>query len=572
LLAGVRRAVIEFSRAVDDRRHADATLEQERESFDLAVAGHASAVAALEGAVAAYSEAVSGWAGTCTHLAPAGGDGGAQAFLPSPPEDPEAVADAVAELAQQARSELVVAADRLRTAVAAAERRQAELGAERAEVASGGLRHPDPPPWRSSRPDTTPGAPFWQLVDVVAGTDPAVLDGVEAALLASGVLDAWVWPDGRVELPDPSGADAVLSADSDLHGQAAGRRTLADVLHPAPVDEPAVPAPVVAGLLGAVDLRGSAAGGAGAGAPPQIGIDGTFRVGPLAGRGRVAPAAFVGAAAQEQRRLRRLAQLDEELAVLVGELAALAERLAGVQRDADALEAEVASLPGGEGIQAAERQLGVAEARVGDARSRVVHADARRRRAEEAVRAAQRDLMQRAAAAQLPTDGEALDEVERRVRSVERQAAVWSRRRRDAASCNVHLQRVEAEAARAAAELERAAAHHRTTAAEYGQLAARLAALEEGIGAEYREVAARIQQAEAGAAALGADRTAYGRRRLELAGLIGRLESELEAVEAERRASEVERDDATASFAAAVADGLAADAHLDVLPDGATPA
>ena len=53
---------------------------------------------------------------------------------------------------------------------------------------------------RRSQRDSAAGAPFYELVDVRPGADPAAA-GVEAALAASGLLDAWVSADGVVLHP-----------------------------------------------------------------------------------------------------------------------------------------------------------------------------------------------------------------------------------------------------------------------------------------------------------------------------------------------------------------------------------
>ena len=571
-LAEVRDAVGRLERAVAGRDRADRALEEERSALDDATSRRDGAEHALEAAAAAYTAAVTRWAGSCAHL-----DAGAlKAALPSPPDDPAAVSSAVAGVAVTARSTAAVAADRLSADAAAIDEEAAVLTAERAGLDAGEVGEPDVPAWRSPRPADRPGAPFWRLVDVVDGTDAVGVDGVEAALLASGLLDAWVRADGRAELAvDP---DVVLAPD-DL-GVATGgpdagtchpgtRRSLADVLVPADLERAPVPAPVVGALLATIGVVDSVDPGHTAG--PAIGLDGSFRIGPMLGRGAVQSAAFVGAAAQEQRRARRRAEIDERLAELAGSRAGLERRLGDLRRELAALEAEVAALPGGDAIERAERALVVAEERVADARARVGRAEAARSEAEGAARAAQRDLMQRAAASGLPTEGAGLDELEPRLRAVERLGPAWAHRRRELVGCQRAVRRAQDDVARAAAELARAEHRRSSAAQEHAQLAARLRALEENVGAEYREVVTRIQRAEAGAAELDEARAAHTRRMRELDGQIGRLEADLATVEAERVASEAERDDANAAFVAAVNDGLAADAEVR-LAAGAAPA
>ena len=564
-LTDVRHAVAVLGRAIDGRDRAERVLEEERSAFVDASGRRDETGLAVEAAVAGYTAAVSAWASSCTGLdAVALG-----AALPSPPEDPVAVAAAVGEVAATARSTAAVAADRLTAALAAADEDAADLGAERAELAAGRVGEPDVPAWRSPRPPERPGAPFWRLVDVADGVGVAGLEGVEAALLASGLLDAWVMPDGEVTMPGE--ADMVLSpvlspvvcpGDGPTVADGDTTRSLAHALVPAELDAAPVPAPVVSALLGAISLVASVHPDHTAG--PAIGLDGTFRIGPLLGRGAVRPAAFVGAAAQEQRRARRLGELDEQLGELARSRAVLQRQLDDLRREQAALEAEVGALPGGEAIERAERALAVAEERVADARARVDRSEAARSEAEAAARVAQRDLMRLGAASGLPTEAAGLEELDSRLRAIERLAPAWSHRRRQLAACERAARRAEDDVARAAAELERAEGRSASAAAEHQGLSARLSALEESVGAEYRDVVARIGRAGAEVAGLDERRVAHGRRLRELAGEMGRLEADLEKVEAERLASESERDEAGASFQAAVNDGLAADAEVEL--------
>lgn len=558
-LSEVRTAVGRLERAVDGRDAAERALDEERAALDHAAGRRDAAGEAVAAAVADYTAAVSGWARSCAQLEPAT----LWAALPSPPEDPVAVAGAVGRVAAAARAAAAVAADRLLAEAASADEEAAALAVERAELAAGRVGEPDTPAWRPPRPAGQPGSPFWRLVDVAGPLDPPALDGLEAALVASGLLDAWVDADGRARLPGQ--ADVVLAPAGPGGPTTPVRRSLADTLVPAGLDNAPVPGPVVAGLLEAIGLVDTVHPTDTAG--PVIGLDGSFRIGPLVGRGTVRPAAFVGAAAQEQRRARRLSELERLLADLARSRAALERQLADLERERAALDAEVAALPDGEAIERAERRQAVAEERVGDARARLARAEAARAQAEATARDAQRRLMQLAAATGLPTEASALEELDGRLRAVERRAPAWAHRRREQAACGRAVRRAGDDAARAAEELERAEARRAHATEEHDELSARLDALEESVGAEYRDVVERIGRAESEASGLDQARAAHARRLRELAGDMGRLEAELEKVEAERLASEAERDDAHAAFAAAVTDGLAADADVQ-LPDG----
>ncbi|MEW6155223.1 MAG: TIGR02680 family protein [Actinomycetota bacterium] len=569
----VRQALAHLARCVDARQRADEVLEEERAVLDGAVESHRGASSHLAQAVQAYSASVDQWAASAPRLEAwcLGEDGpGLAARLPSPPDDPAAVDEVVEALAVAARSAGAVASDRLRSALAANASARTAVEVEREEVAGGRLRHPLPPPWRSPRPEGSEGrdgAALWQLVDVAPGVEADVLDGVEAALVASGLLDAWVSPGGEISLPADERHDVVLGLVPAGHGGG----SLADVLVPADGPRPAVAAEVVAALLRSIALVPTvdAEMAAGQGSAAAVGRDGTFCLGPTVGRGPSGPAQFVGAVAQEHRRLRRLAELDDQLAVLDRERSDLDKRLASERAALAALETEVAARPSGEAIAAAERHLEIAEARVADARARTERAQAARARAEEEAKAAQRDLMQRASAHGVPADPPGLEAHDARVRAVERLAVAWSRRRREEAAATLGLARAVDESGRAAAALGEAVRHYQSAVDDHRQLVARLEALDASAGAEYRAVLQQVQQAEAEAARLGSERDAAARRLRELAGETGRLEAELAAVEAERGRAEAERDAAAAGLVAAVSDGMAADAGVDVPDDPA---
>lgn len=64
---------------------------------------------------------------------------------------------------------------------------------------------PAAPPTRRADRSTLPGAPLWRLCDFRPNVPVASQAGIEAALEASGLLDAWVLPDGRLVDPHTYG-------------------------------------------------------------------------------------------------------------------------------------------------------------------------------------------------------------------------------------------------------------------------------------------------------------------------------------------------------------------------------
>src|SRR5439155_3856056 len=137
--------------------------------------------------------------------------------------------------------------------------------------------------------------PLWRLLDFASHCPAAERDGIEAGLLASGLLDAWVSPDGAVTLPDGA-ADALI--DPDGSGLWSSGPSLLEVLVILP--EIAVSAEVLVEVLGKVGLVDSAVTppAASASPGPAVARDGSFRLGPLTGLGPAQPARFIGVAAQ----------------------------------------------------------------------------------------------------------------------------------------------------------------------------------------------------------------------------------------------------------------------------------
>ncbi len=170
---------------------------------------------------------------------------------------------------------------------------------ERCRVAAARELGPEPARVRPGPREDRPGAPFYLLCDFAEGLGEDERAGLEAALEAAGLLDAWVMPDGR--LLDPETLDAVL-----VPGPAAGDRILAEVLVAG--DSGDVEAQVVEEILASIEL------GTGGDGRAAAGVDGSFRLGPLAGRWMKPEAEHLGAAAREAARRRRLAELDARLA------------------------------------------------------------------------------------------------------------------------------------------------------------------------------------------------------------------------------------------------------------------
>jgi uncharacterized protein (TIGR02680 family) len=159
-------------------------------------------------------------------------------------------------------------------------------------------RDPSPPgpSWLRRRTDGI-GVPLWRLVDARPGLSDTDRAGIEAALEAAGLLDALVLPDGTAL--DPGSLDVVIVPGSPTHDR--GLHTLLQPEPGSPVAQERVQA-----LLESIATTGDG--------PAVIGTDGSFALGPLRGRSSKPVAQYLGASARAAERLRRLAELDTQIA------------------------------------------------------------------------------------------------------------------------------------------------------------------------------------------------------------------------------------------------------------------
>ncbi|MEU1535820.1 TIGR02680 family protein [Streptomyces fagopyri] len=179
---------------------------------------------------------------------------------------------------------------------------------------------PEPPAPHHRAAARTPGsgAPFYRLVDFVDGVAPADRAGLEGALEASGILDAWVSADG-VPL-DPRTRDTLLQPGPVLSDEP----TLASALRPTSEPSCGVSSEQVGGLLASIALASAQE----TSAHNTVFYDGSWRLGVLSGRHDKGDTEYVGAAVRAETRRRILAELEERIAYTEQRLADVREELA----------------------------------------------------------------------------------------------------------------------------------------------------------------------------------------------------------------------------------------------------
>lgn len=419
----------------------------------------------------------------------------------APALDPEgrrsvvAAVDEIGESAPSLHSAYEAAARPVREALAVeaarAEDRRRSIDDERTErrlerdaVASEVDPGPVPPAWRRSDRGGRPGAPLWACCDFAAGVGEADAAGLEAALDAAGLLDAWISPSGALDEP----SDGEASLDSWLVGPddrgidetagRAGAATLARVLVPSVPDGCGLGDRVVAAALAGIGLGVLGAG---------VDRDGRFHLGPLRGRAAKASAEFIGAAARAERRRRRLADLDALIAQLdraMDEAEAERRRLA----------AEVAAI-----VTAAVSIPSTTDLldRLGEARSVAADAAALGRVATEATEEEERTatraheaakrLAQAAAARSLPATTEGVDGIEAAVDALRQRGSDASAARRVAEGDGAAARQAVERASVAATAASDRAAEQDGAASEADGLRARALTLRAQLGPDAEE-------------------------------------------------------------------------------------
>ncbi|MFI1917702.1 TIGR02680 family protein [Nocardia sp. NPDC020380] len=262
-------------------------------------------------------------------------------------------AEVLAERTEPLTEEVRGRRQEARTRAAQGKARSAELRAEREQVAA---ERDDAPPAFAARTDVrgeVPGAPLWRLVRFADKVTPEAAAGIEAALQASNLLDAWVCAGSEL----PAHASEQFLVPLPAKERPSGR-TLADVLVVEDdSDTLTVPRQTVADVLASIALhetatakkKDSSAGVSGAAAQPvdgslAIATDGRFRQGVQVGRHFKADAEFIGTTARARRRELRSAELaaaietaETEVATALAEEQAATDELARISAAAKAL-------------------------------------------------------------------------------------------------------------------------------------------------------------------------------------------------------------------------------------------
>ncbi|HTN91075.1 MAG TPA: TIGR02680 family protein [Sorangium sp.] len=398
---------------------------------------------------------------------------------------------------------------------------QQALEVERAQLEAGIDAQPPLPYTRASAVRVgRAGAPLWQLVDFRDKVGATQRAGIEAALEAAGLLDAWVTPDGQLQRAD----NGALLHDTQALLRPRHQPSLADWLRAVVPDKSTVRAVLVNKLLAGVGCGEEDPGDTEAWIAP----DGRFRLGPLTGAWSKTAATYIGFAARAAARTRRLAEIAERLLGLAEDEATLRAQLEEhAQAERQAAD-EWLRAPKEQALRDAHRSAAACARELLAARDRLAHADRASQEAEQALNRAREALSRDASDLRLPEFPDALVSVETaldgfndaRSRLVEAtrelRSAVpeWQRQRAREGDTRDDFRQREEELTESRFEAEEASA--------------RLVALREAVGAKVHELQQRL--AEAREAARG------GEKALKAAGEARSLAGQARAVAAEKAA------------------------------------
>ncbi len=266
-------------------------------------------------------------------------------------DGPDPARAAMTAAGRAAATALARADATLGTEQQAAEEQQRQLTEAIARLEAGEDTAPPAPYTRDPR-DGRDGAPLWQVVDFTDDVNTADRAGLEAALEASGILDAWVSPDGTLLAAGTS--DVLLRAGAPV------ARNLTEALHPA-VDRAdpraaTIPDGTLRGLLTSIGLGSIGFGAAGTG-DTWVDATGRFRIGVLDGSWSKPEAAYIGRGAREAARRARLVALRAELEGVETELVRLRTARGELAARGDTLTAELEAIPDDGPLRAAHADV-----------------------------------------------------------------------------------------------------------------------------------------------------------------------------------------------------------------------
>jgi len=360
-----------------------------------------------------------------------------------------------------------------------------ELDDDRLRVAE----EPNPgPPANPTRPDAQsdrPGIALYACVefaDSVAETDRP---GLEAALHAAGILDARILPDG-VATDALDAVVKVVEVEPVVRKHPVSNVTLADLLVPVPTGD--LSADTIHAVLARVRIDA---------ATTRVSADGTWRLGPLAGRFTQESARYVGHEARERRRAHRLVEIDAELTTARRVFAERVARIATIDTLVEAIDDARVGRPPLADLVAAVGLVVRCTTIVRERSTRAAGALQIAERADEVDTVAAAELQRLAVLHRLTTDRSELDDDRRRLEACRGQVERVVDGEHQVADAASGEDRASAEASEAREEAMRRQREASDAAAIAGQEAVRYERLRNEVGTDARQAQDQLADAEA---------------------------------------------------------------------------
>lgn len=369
----------------------------------------------------------------------------------------------------------------------------AALTAEQARIEQGELAAP-PRPYTCDLDARThlDGAPFWQLVDFADDLSAADRAGLEAALESSGLLDAWVMPDGTLHdsttwerllapiAPAPHTLQQALKVAIDPQNFAASAIT------------PATLSAILAGIGWGEQAH-----------PAWIDGNGRWCLGPASGAWAKPEPAYIGHAAREAARHRRLQEIAERLETLHQQIQTLNDDSERLATRLATLERELRALPDDHALRTAHQRHDDLRQRVAKSREQVEHLTGLFEHSKAATATCREARDQAALDLDLPTDAAGLDALAEALNEYDKLAAgVWPslrhhwQRLRQTRDLAEQVAELAEQRAKQAEELDRAKTEQREAEAIWYSLRETLGEAPEQLRRRMRETQALIDDFE----------------------------------------------------------------------------
>jgi uncharacterized protein (TIGR02680 family) len=249
--------------------------------------------------------------------------------------------------------------------------RLADLNEQAGKLARGDHLPPPVPHTRGEAVrDTRLGAPLWRLCDYRSDVPEGARAGLEAALEASGLLDAWVMPDGQLLAAGDDDTILVAAGGDNASPDRHAGLVLVSAIDTADPRAAAVHVETIERLLRQIGLGSSSS-------DVSIAEDGSWRVGPLQGQWHKPAAVHIGESAREAARRAALARVRNEIAVAEAALTGIVIELSTVLERERATRAERDAAPLDGAVRDAMAHVAASQAQVDGLRRDVSAAEGR---------------------------------------------------------------------------------------------------------------------------------------------------------------------------------------------------